>query len=283
MVIQGSAVNQPEYWNHRLERYGHTGDSNAIIYAYDQPQRLAAIASAITRVSRGPKTIRRALDVGCGTGDFSQFLLEAGAQHVSALDCSPAVVDFVQRRFQTAGDRFDASCAAIQDAQFAPASFDLIVCVNALQHVLDSADFDRAVGNMCHMAAPGGLLVTCEYSAAGAQDLPPNDYVVVRARKTYVDAFAAHGCAVRGLFGLPRLGVRTCGLVARLAGSLVGGERAPAEAAPAERVPAVDSRARRLQRAAYRAILACTKPLDRALFPFPARLTDMAVVVFEKV
>jgi len=106
VVTSASPVDQPNYWNGRLERYGHTGDSNAMIYEYDQPQRLNAIATAIDRASRRNGDFFHALDVGCGTGDFSSALLDAGVARVTALDSSPAVVDFVRRRFGAMGDRF---------------------------------------------------------------------------------------------------------------------------------------------------------------------------------
>jgi SAM-dependent methyltransferase len=282
VVTQAPAVNQPEYWRHRLERYGHTGDSNAVIYAYDQPQRLAAVASVIQRESRRREPFRHALDLGCGTGDFSRLLLDAGVKRVSAVDVSPAVVEFVRDRFRATGDRFDASCAAIQDAAHASGSFDLMVCVNALQHVLDRSDFERAVANMCRMAAPGALVVTCDYSTTASRDLPANEYVVVRARQSYIDAFVRGGCTVRGVFGLPRIGVRACGLVTRIGLSLMGGGRSSGAETTAA-APGPESRSKHVQQVAHRAILTCAGPVDRLLFPFPAALTDMAVLVFEKV
>ena len=97
----------------------------------------------------------RALDVGCGGGLLSEALARAGAD-VTAIDLAPAVLDVARLHLYESGLKVDyreISVEALADAM--PSSFDVVTCMEMLEHVPDP-------GSVIHAAAtllkPGGTL-----------------------------------------------------------------------------------------------------------------------------
>jgi S-adenosylmethionine-dependent methyltransferase len=82
----------------------------------------------------------RALDLGCGTGATAVRLARLGI-HVTALDCSPAMLDIAQRAAREAGISEKIALKngeATQLASLFPArSFDVILCHNILEYIDD--------------------------------------------------------------------------------------------------------------------------------------------------
>jgi S-adenosylmethionine-dependent methyltransferase len=82
----------------------------------------------------------RALDLGCGTGATAVRLARLGI-HVTAVDCSAAMLDIAQRAAHEAGVAEKMVVKHGEAAQLAslfdPRSFDLILCHNILEYVDD--------------------------------------------------------------------------------------------------------------------------------------------------
>lgn len=81
-----------------------------------------------------------ALDVGCGTGETAVRLARLGI-HVTLLDASPAMLDIAQRAAREAGvtDRIalkHGDATRLEDL-FHGGSFDVILCHNVLEYVVD--------------------------------------------------------------------------------------------------------------------------------------------------
>src|SRR2546426_77681 len=84
----------------------------------------------------GGPTQGRLLDVGCGKGDL---LLEATAQgfEVCGVDVSPHAVRVANARL----GRDAVTCSTLTDAKLPSDYFDVAVCVDALEHVRDPAEY----------------------------------------------------------------------------------------------------------------------------------------------
>jgi 2-polyprenyl-3-methyl-5-hydroxy-6-metoxy-1,4-benzoquinol methylase len=125
-------------WRHRRDLIGVVKRSRT---------QLAARLPPYGRLIRGaPGAI---LDVGCGRGDLvSAFARRGWRAH--GLDISPVAVDSASRR------GVDARVGTIEQAPWAPASFDVIVMSHVLEHVHDPvASLRRAR----ELLKPGGTLV----------------------------------------------------------------------------------------------------------------------------
>lgn len=112
---------------------------------------------------------QRVLDLGCGGGQLTFYLADAGAAEVIGIDASERMLDVA--RAQWAHPRVSYRREAMEDADFSPGAFDLVVSSLALHYVRDYAEL---VGRIARWLAPGGLLVFSTehpiYTARGSAD-----------------------------------------------------------------------------------------------------------------
>jgi 2-polyprenyl-6-hydroxyphenyl methylase/3-demethylubiquinone-9 3-methyltransferase len=97
----------------------------------------------------------RVLDVGCGGGLLSEALAQAGAE-VTAIDLAPDLLKIARLHGLESGIRVDyrqASAEAL--AAETPGGFDVITCMEMLEHVPDPASI---VGACDALLRPGGRL-----------------------------------------------------------------------------------------------------------------------------
>ena len=96
-----------------------------------------------------------ALDVGCGGGLLSEALASEGAQ-VSAIDLAPELVKVARLHRLESGVQVDYQLRSVESlAEERPGSFDVITCMEMLEHVPDPTSIIRA----CHaLLKPGGQL-----------------------------------------------------------------------------------------------------------------------------
>jgi 2-polyprenyl-6-hydroxyphenyl methylase/3-demethylubiquinone-9 3-methyltransferase len=95
----------------------------------------------------------RALDVGCGGGLLSEALARAGAD-VTAIDLAPAVLDVARLHLHESGLEVDYREVSVETlADEMPGRFDVITCMEMLEHVPDSASVVRACATLLK---PGG-------------------------------------------------------------------------------------------------------------------------------
>ena len=96
---------------------------------------------------------KRALDVGCGGGLLAEAMATRGAR-VSGIDLSPKPLQVAQLHALESGVSVDyrqASAEAL--AAQAPAAYDVVTCMEMLEHVPDPASVVAACGRL---ARPGG-------------------------------------------------------------------------------------------------------------------------------
>ena len=94
------------------------------------------------------------LDLGCGAGQLSVYLADAGAAEVTATDLSERMLE--RARTERPHERVRYIREPIEGSDFHEGSFDLIVSSLAIHYV---ADYAGLVGRLARWLRPDGVLV----------------------------------------------------------------------------------------------------------------------------
>jgi len=96
---------------------------------------------------------KRVIDIGCGGGILSESMARLGAE-VTGIDLADKPLKVAQLHALDAGISVDYQAISAEDlAQMAPASFDVVTCMEMLEHVPDPASTVQACATL---VKPGG-------------------------------------------------------------------------------------------------------------------------------
>jgi 2-polyprenyl-6-hydroxyphenyl methylase/3-demethylubiquinone-9 3-methyltransferase len=99
---------------------------------------------------------RQVCDVGCGGGILSESMARAGAQ-VLGIDLAQAVLDVAELHALESGVTVSYRAVAAEDlARERPGAFDLVTCMEMLEHVPDPA---ASLAALATLVKPGGDVV----------------------------------------------------------------------------------------------------------------------------
>ena len=131
--------------------------SSAVLHKLN-PVRLKYIRDMIDQrwqcdeCSRRPLDGKSALDVGCGAGLLAEPLARLGAT-VTGIDATPEVIAVARDHAQAQSLPIDYRVGDVQELE---GQFDLITCMEVIEHVADAAAFVKA---LARRLAPNGLLI----------------------------------------------------------------------------------------------------------------------------
>jgi 2-polyprenyl-6-hydroxyphenyl methylase/3-demethylubiquinone-9 3-methyltransferase len=118
--------------------------------------RPAAVAHfGLDARSRRPLRGLAALDVGCGAGLMAEPLARMGAC-VTAIDAAPENIAAAKAHAQAGGLAIDYRCIAVEELAATGAQFDLITCLEVVEHVAGRDAFFAALASLLR---PGGLAI----------------------------------------------------------------------------------------------------------------------------
>jgi SAM-dependent methyltransferase len=167
----------------------------------------------------------KVLDAGCGTGLATQLLLDC--DEVKALDFSAASLRTLQTKLG-ARDNVDAVWGDLRDLPFPDATFDSVLCANALACLSPEAH-SRAAAELLRVLKPHGRYAVSahHYSRAkqrrkwikeGRPGQPGVDYIFRFSREELVTLFPGSTLRAVGFYSLPG---RLQNWIARWAGEVV--------------------------------------------------------------
>jgi ubiquinone/menaquinone biosynthesis C-methylase UbiE len=124
-------------------------------------ERRAELKYAEPRQLPDPRVDRkfeRMLDAGCGDG---RYLVALAArpdrpQRVAGVDISERILDVARAATERAGLTAELRRANLEALPFADGSFDLVLCTQVIEHLLDPA---LGLRELARVLAPGGMLV----------------------------------------------------------------------------------------------------------------------------
>lgn len=144
--------------------------SSAMLHRLN-PVRLRYIREAIDHhwgiddTERRPLAGRSGLDVGCGAGLLAEPLARLGAS-VTGVDAAPE--NIAAARDHAAGQGLDIDYRSGELAALNLPRFDLVICMEVIEHVADPRAFVAALADRL---APGGLMVLSTPNRTAASKL----------------------------------------------------------------------------------------------------------------
>lgn len=148
--------------------------------------------------------VASAFDVGAGTGYWVRVWHDLGVRRVDGCDLVPEAVERLEKAFAARGDRFHAADIGARDSGLPADRHELVSVMNVLLHLTDDAAFERALGNLAALVAPGGRLILVEPILLDATyERPPSPTQTSRARSlaAYRDPLLAAGLELVELRG----------------------------------------------------------------------------------
>jgi 2-polyprenyl-6-hydroxyphenyl methylase / 3-demethylubiquinone-9 3-methyltransferase len=104
---------------------------------------------------RAPLSGARVLDVGCGGGLLAEALARAGAK-VTAIDLAPGMIEVARLHAMEQKLEIDYRVVAAEAVAAAePGSFDVVTCMEMLEHVPEP---EKMVATLASLVRPGGAM-----------------------------------------------------------------------------------------------------------------------------
>ncbi|HAX80550.1 MAG TPA: 3-demethylubiquinone-9 3-O-methyltransferase [Cyanobacteria bacterium UBA11372] len=97
----------------------------------------------------------KALDVGCGGGFSSEFMAAKGVV-VSGIDQSSKCIQAAQKHAESNGFKIDYRQAVAENIPYGDATFDVVVCVDVLEHV---ENVEQVISEVYRVLKPNGLFL----------------------------------------------------------------------------------------------------------------------------
>ena len=115
---------------------------------------------------------KKVLEVGCGTGFFSEIFLQDGI-NLSSIDISPELLEKARER---CGSRADFRLCDIETLPYADATFDAAVGVRVLHHL----DLEVSFREIRRTLKPGGVIAFCEPNMMNPQIMIQKNIPIIK-------------------------------------------------------------------------------------------------------
>jgi len=176
------------YWEERLRRrfdltgVGHSSFGvryNTLLYALKRRAFRQALSS--TGLQFAGKDV---LDVGCGTGFWASEYSKLGIRSYTGMDVTAVAVERLRERFPDPLYTFIRADIAEPDAfRHQQEAFDIVSAWDMIYHIVDDAQFARALANLVGALRPGGFLLITD--AMGRRDVTVAEHVRSRSLEHY--------------------------------------------------------------------------------------------------
>jgi len=153
------SVTRPSRKDRVVAQYDSTLAADEYAHAYDRERpegrffraRLRLVQDILARCPGGDL-----LDAGCGPGMIAHTLLQSRPRdfRITVLDQSPAMVEYCAANTRPVGG-VRPTVGRLEALPYADGTFDVTLAMGVLEYV----DARRAIGELCRVTRPGGLVV----------------------------------------------------------------------------------------------------------------------------
>lgn len=195
-----------QYWETRAQAFAGKGAGLRAVCSYGMPWFYNAEIHLTQYLALSPylrpDSGATVLDLGCGVGRWSRLAARRGAS-VVGVDLSPTMVAESRRRAFKAdlADRCRFLAADISNVRLGE-TFDLVVAVTVLQHILDERRLAEAISNIRRHLSPGGRAVILEAAPSTRDDRCDTRVFRARTSEAYISAFAEAGLTPKTISGV---------------------------------------------------------------------------------
>lgn len=199
------------FWEERYRKYGHTGWKIPQIYNYDQRLRIRAFHSILKEldIDIDSKVMPKALDIGCGTGDFLERLHQMGYS-CKGIDISEDVIRHAKNRFKNIRN-INLFNEDISQKNFFNEKYDLIISITVLQHILNNQKY--LLKKLYNSLTNKGYFVLLE--SVGEQENNEH-YLNYRTKKEWESVFASCGFTIVDAKSYPNWGIELTQILGRM-------------------------------------------------------------------
>jgi 2-polyprenyl-3-methyl-5-hydroxy-6-metoxy-1,4-benzoquinol methylase len=187
-----------EYWNRRAREYGEAGQGwKAVCYIGDSDWANKYLNSLQEWAVFRTVTIKpgmKILDAGCGVGRWSLKFAQLGAS-VTGCDISEEMVRIAKERAAELSLNVDFRVQPIEELnKELENSFDLVISIGVLQHIVSQEKFLIACRKLVQMAKPDGKILLVEYVPRSLRTQHSTiPQMTCRTRKQVLEAFERAG------------------------------------------------------------------------------------------
>lgn len=194
------------YWEERARSFAAQGAGLSAVCSYGMPEFYNRMIDRCQHLALEPwfdiAPGTRVLDVGCGVGRWSSMLAARGAL-VTGIDLSPTMILEAKRRADESGVASRCRFLVQDVAQLdVGETFDLIVGVTVLQHILDTDALRAAIQRMSEHLAPEGRMVLLEAAPVRVAKRCDTTVFHARQRDVYLQLFAHARLELRAISGV---------------------------------------------------------------------------------
>lgn len=171
-----SEYSMQSYWEERLRRRFDLTGAGCIVLG---PRYNACLYRA--RIEALEKTLRTTgytlegadvLEVGCGTGFYTEYCLKCRVGTYVGVDITSVSVETLRERYPNL--RFIQADISADEIPEIGTKFDVVLAADVLFHIVDDAAFEKAIRNLCWALRPGGLLLVSDVFPASTMQVAPH-------------------------------------------------------------------------------------------------------------
>lgn len=162
---RGGGYDAARYWDERFRKYGRCikGPGDEGLSQQENERAYAEAGRVFRELIRAEGldlTGLRVLEIGPGTGFYTEILRDLGARNLTGIDITDAMFDDLRARMP--GFEFvagDVAAGAIEG------QYDLVVMIDVIEHIVEGRRLAAAMDNLRRCMAPGGRLLIAPLAA----------------------------------------------------------------------------------------------------------------------